>query len=655
MRAGLACLFLLLLAPPIAAVDRGYAGADLLSYSGVMREHRRVPRAQAQTLVSDSDAALYLSDGGIVLTFSFTPSSAAETISLEEFLGIVETRIEGKRSSEEYLLKFPGNGERQAVTTARLASVPRTSGMRPTPRAGGGFQDDFESGLSNWITNKDLGDAFYPETSGCAARSARSSVDMVRGGAGGSRLDCLADHPASVNTTMVLGRFDTIRSATTASLEVYFQLSTRPGHGVLGVGVQNSANPSQAFYTYFSGNQSSWIRFSADLKKLGGVDWTLLESVQFVLVFSADDQTAAGFGARVDDFAISTQAIQERYQMSVVAEGAGTGSVSSSPSGINCGGSCKAFFDGGQTVTLTATPSAGSAFVGWSGACAGAAPVCRVTLDQDRTAFARFDRAGAIQDLVLSKGRVRVTVDWKSQYSGESGVAYGIPQKDQFGFFYFTDPNNPEVFTKVLDFESGYAICFVSGLSDFEYTVTFTSLGTGERLVFRKEPGKLSGYANNNSLRFARFAGENDTFAMAHGEGPPGISSVPTGFGLLKVGHLQAGDHAGPAADPQQLNLSGGRIAVTIDWRSQYNGTTGRAYAIPQKDEFGFFYFTDRNNPEVFVKVLDFKSGYAILFVGGLTDYEYTATFRNSSGETWVFFKPAGSLDGGASNDKLKF
>ena len=106
------------------------------------------------------------------------------------------------------------------------------------------------------------------------------------------------------------------------------------------------------------------------------------------------------------------------------------------------------------------------------------------------------------QSLDFSSGRVRVKIDWQNPYSGESGTAYGIPKGDAFGFFYYIDPNNPEVFVKVLDFGDGVARVFVGGLTDFYYKVTFTVLRTGQPLVFEKPPYQYIGFVDSSTLKF---------------------------------------------------------------------------------------------------------------------------------------------------------
>jgi uncharacterized repeat protein (TIGR02543 family) len=76
--------------------------------------------------------------------------------------------------------------------------------------------------------------------------------------------------------------------------------------------------------------------------------------------------------------------------LSVTKAGSGSGTVTSSPAGIDCGATCAASFPNGTMVTLTATPDAGSTFTGWIGDCTGTGP-CTVTMDQDRAVTASFD------------------------------------------------------------------------------------------------------------------------------------------------------------------------------------------------------------------------------------------------------------------------
>jgi len=76
--------------------------------------------------------------------------------------------------------------------------------------------------------------------------------------------------------------------------------------------------------------------------------------------------------------------------LTVARAGAGSGTVTSNPAGVSCGPTCAASFDSGSTVTLTATPAAGSYFAAWSGDCQGAAASCPVTMSAPRTVTATF-------------------------------------------------------------------------------------------------------------------------------------------------------------------------------------------------------------------------------------------------------------------------
>lgn len=76
----------------------------------------------------------------------------------------------------------------------------------------------------------------------------------------------------------------------------------------------------------------------------------------------------------------------------VTKTGSGSGTVTSTPTGINCGVDCSETFAFGTLVTLTANPSGLSDFVGWSGACTGTGP-CTVTMGGAKNVAANFGPA----------------------------------------------------------------------------------------------------------------------------------------------------------------------------------------------------------------------------------------------------------------------
>lgn len=85
-------------------------------------------------------------------------------------------------------------------------------------------------------------------------------------------------------------------------------------------------------------------------------------------------------------------AIPATLTVNKIGGGAGLGTVTSAPTGINCGNTCSAGFPTGSSVTLTATAASGSTFIGWSGACSGNGS-CTITMSGDQTVFAQFELA----------------------------------------------------------------------------------------------------------------------------------------------------------------------------------------------------------------------------------------------------------------------
>ncbi len=77
----------------------------------------------------------------------------------------------------------------------------------------------------------------------------------------------------------------------------------------------------------------------------------------------------------------------DTFTLSVAKAGTGAGTVSGT--GISCGADCTEVLGYGSSVTLTASPSAGSTFTGWSGSCSGTG-TCTVTMTAARSVTATF-------------------------------------------------------------------------------------------------------------------------------------------------------------------------------------------------------------------------------------------------------------------------
>jgi Bacterial Ig domain len=99
---------------------------------------------------------------------------------------------------------------------------------------------------------------------------------------------------------------------------------------------------------------------------------------------------AAGVSAYTDEVCAVVAASNTTVTLTVAKVGTGTGTVVSSPAGIDCGASCSASYTAGTAVTLAATAATGDSFDGWtSGGCAGTA-VCTLAGNAPATVTASF-------------------------------------------------------------------------------------------------------------------------------------------------------------------------------------------------------------------------------------------------------------------------
>ena len=237
------------------------------------------------------------------------------------------------------------------------------------------------------------------------------------------------------------------------------------------------------------------------------------------------------------------------------------------------------------------------------------------------------------------------TLSARDQRTGQTGSGLAIQRNDIFGYFSIpaltSNPDNPEVFVKVLDGRAvnGFFWVFYGGLTDLEYTITVLDFQTGRTRQYTKPAGSA--------------AGGFDTLAFS---GSGSVVAAPESVSADRAGALTAAAvQAGCSADLATLCLDAVRgFTVTLAARDQRTGRTGTGQAIAQNDLFGYFSIpdltSDPQNPEVFVKLLDGRvvNGHFWVFYGGLTDLEYTITVRDSvSGQVRTYFKPAGSADGG--------
>jgi len=144
--------------------------------------------------------------------------------------------------------------------------------------------------------------------------------------------------------------------------------------------------------------------------------------------------------AQVDQIVLGNVAYPEKYTLTVTKSGSGTGTITSSPAGIDCGSVCSFSFNVGSTVTLTATPDLGSDFVQWSGDATGTDITVDVVMDSNKTVNAEFWAGPKQQCLVgwykFNEGSGSTVINYAPDSSGKlpnltvynvSGYFWSVP------------------------------------------------------------------------------------------------------------------------------------------------------------------------------------------------------------------------------------
>lgn len=238
--------------------------------------------------------------------------------------------------------------------------------------------------------------------------------------------------------------------------------------------------------------------------------------------------------------------------------------------------------------------------------------------------------APAAGDVLLNGERVKVEVTWKNYYVSppQAGSATGLREGDDFAFFYFFSPANPEVFVKVLDTTdpTHFGIYFAA-LSDLEWTITMTVVCTGQSVTrtmpFQtynagangeltrpslatcpKQPFTASGVSSLNGLTGAvtLTAGSNVAIApsgnglvISATSGGSGVTSVSAGAGLTGGGTgsvtLSVANQGITTAMIQDGSVTAQKLAAEALPRAiavSYRGTAAQSIPISQEIVINF-------------------------------------------------------------------
>jgi hypothetical protein len=131
----------------------------------------------------------------------------------------------------------------------------------------------------------------------------------------------------------------------------------------------------------------------------------------------ADLTCTAPAADEVGEFISAQMAAANVVVPSVSVSTVGNGNVTSADRTIDCGNKCTQYVSAGETVTLTANPSSGTVFTGWSGVCTGRTTTCSILVDQNANVGATF---ASIYSLSVSRNNKGVVM------SDDGSIACGL-------------------------------------------------------------------------------------------------------------------------------------------------------------------------------------------------------------------------------------
>lgn len=193
--------------------------------------------------------------------------------------------------------------------------------------------------------------------------------------------------------------------------------------------------------------------------------------------------------------------------------------------------------------------------------------------------------------LCLNGGRFKVQAGWKN--GNDTGQGRAVALTRDTGYFWFFDPSNVELVTKVL---TGCGAnqrfwVFAGGLTDLETALTVTDTVTGVVKTYRNP--------QSTAFRPIQDTGAFDTCAASSP-----VSSEPEISQPVLPVFEPVPAKAACVESPTSLCLNGGRFRVSATWRTGA-GSSGAGQAVRLTGDTGYFWFFGPENLEVVVKTLN--------------------------------------------------
>ncbi len=295
----------------------------------------------------------------------------------------------------------------------------------------GGYFSDIIDGIS-WAAGIDLTGIGVPinthpakvinlslgGTGSCSA-SMQTAVNNVNGqgavlvvAAGNSNANVSGFTPANCNGVIAVAATD--RTGSRAYYSNYGSLVkiSAPGgsmsssgdpNGILSTLNTGTQGPVSDTYVYYQGTSMATPHVTGVVSLMFSVNPSLTPAQVLSILQSTarnfpsgSNCTTTTCGAGIVNAAAAVSAAQalNSYTLTVNKSGTGSGTVSSTPPGINCGTSCSYAFPVNTSVTLSAISDSGSGFSGWSGAGCSGTGTCVVNMSSAQSVTATFNLSG---------------------------------------------------------------------------------------------------------------------------------------------------------------------------------------------------------------------------------------------------------------------